>query len=223
MGLIGLRIRSLSLDGSDDREQSPVGLGRSQAALKRGFDLLGAAVGLVLAGWIILPAWLLATLDTRANGFFTQARVGRDGRIFRVVKLRTMRPNGAVATTVTTARDPRITPLGRFFRRSRIDELPQLFNVLVGDMSFVGPRPDVPGYADMLAGEDRIILSVRPGITGPATLKYRNEESLLAQAPDPEAYNREVLWPDKVRLNREYVRNWSFRRDLYFLWKTLFA
>lgn len=191
--------------------------------MKRGFDFLAAAVGLMLAGWIILPAWLLATLDTRTNGFFTQARVGREGRIFRVVKLRTMRPNAAVGTTVTTGRDPRITRLGRFFRRTKIDELPQLFNVLVGHMSVVGPRPDVPGYADTLEGEDRIVLSVRPGITGPATLKYRNEESLLAPARDPEGYNREVIWPDKVRLNREYVRNWSFRSDLYYLWKTLFA
>ncbi len=221
--MIGARDKGLDLDGSVDREQSPVGLSRSQAALKRCFDFLGAAAGLMLTCWIILPAWLLATLDTGTNGFFTQERVGRDGRIFRVVKLRTMRPNAAVGTTVTTARDSRITPLGRFFRRNRIDELPQLFNVLVGHMSFVGPRPDVAGYADTLEGEDRIILSVRPGITGPATLKYRNEESLLAQAPDPEAYNREVIWPDKVRLNRDYVRNWSFRRDLYYVWKTLSA
>uniref|UniRef100_UPI0025BFCAE4 sugar transferase n=1 Tax=Aquisalimonas sp. TaxID=1872621 RepID=UPI0025BFCAE4 len=101
-----------------------------------------------------------------------------------------------------------------------LDELPQLINVLKGDMSFVGPRPDVPAFADTLAGEDRIILSVRPGITGPATLKYRDEETLLAEADDPEAYNSEVIYPDKVRINREYV-HWSFWRDLLDIWRTV--
>ncbi len=176
---------------------------------------------MVLTLWIILPAWLAATLDTRANGFFTQERVGRGGRIFRVVKLRTMRPDSKLDTTVTTGHDPRITRLGRFFRRSKIDELPQLFNVLVGHMSFVGPRPDVPGYADALEGADRVVLSVRPGITGPATLAYRDEEALLAEVEDPEGYNREVIFPDKVRLNREYVENWSFRKDLGCIWRTV--
>lgn len=193
-----------------------------QAVLKRTFDILGAAAGLVLVSWIILLGWIAATLDTRANGFFTQERVGRQGRIFRVVKLRTMRRDTGMNTSVTTADDPRITCLGRFFRRTKIDELPQLFNVLVGHMSFVGPRPDVPGYADSLQGPDRIILTVRPGITGPATLAYRDEESLLAAVPDPEAYNREVIYPDKARLNREYVENWSFWKDLLYIWRTIF-
>ena len=147
--------------------------------------------------------------------------MGRNGRRFRVIKLRTMRMDPAVNTTVTTSADARITPVGRLLRRTKIDELPQLINILKGDMSFVGPRPDVPGFADALEGEDRIILGVRPGITGPATLKYRDEEMLLANAEDPEAYNREVLWPDKVRINREYVQNWSFRRDVQYIWKTI--
>jgi lipopolysaccharide/colanic/teichoic acid biosynthesis glycosyltransferase len=206
---------------SVEEEDLQQGLSKSQAALKRGFDVLGAAGGLVLTIWIIVPAWLVATLDTRANGFFTQQRVGRGGRIFRVVKLRTMRPDSKRATTVTTGHDPRITRLGRFFRRSKIDELPQLFNVLVGNMSFVGPRPDVPGYADALAGADRVVLTIRPGITGPATLAYRDEEVLLEQAADPERYNDEVIFPDKVRLNREYVENWSFRKDLGYIWRTV--
>lgn len=197
------------------------GLTRTQAALKRGFDFAGAAVGLGLTFWLIALAWLLATWDTGANGFFTQERVGRHGQRFRVIKLRTMRVEPTVATTVTTAVDARITPLGRLFRKAKIDELPQLINVLKGDMSFVGPRPDVPGYADALEGEDRLILTVRPGITGPATLKYRDEEALLAAAEDPEWYNDEVIYPDKVRLNREYVQNWSFRKDLAYIWRTL--
>ncbi|WP_083331060.1 sugar transferase [Halofilum ochraceum] len=199
------------------------GLSSPQATAKRGFDLLVAVVVLVLTFWLILFAWIAATLDTRANGFFTQERVGHRGRPFRVIKLRTMRSDASEPTNVTTSADARITRLGRVFRRTKLDELPQLINVLKGDMSLVGPRPDVPGFADELNGGDRLILTVRPGITGPATLKYRDEEALLAAVGDPEAWNRDVLWPDKVRLNREYVRNWSFRRDLYYLWKTLFA
>ena len=197
------------------------GLSPVDAALKRGFDVFGSALGLLLTFWLIALAWLVATVDTRANGFFTQERVGRYGRRFSVVKLRTMQVDPAVNTTVTTAGDARITPVGRLLRRAKLDELPQLINVLKGDMSFVGPRPDVPGFADTLEGEDRIILTVRPGITGPATLKYRDEEALLAGADDPEAYNRDVIYPDKVRINREYVQNWSFRRDVQYIWKTI--
>lgn len=192
-----------------------------QAALKRGFDLLGAVFGLSLTIWIILPAWGLASIDTRRNGFFMQERVGQDGRIFRVIKIRTMRDVPGMDSTVTTDTDQRITTLGRFWRKSKIDELPQLINVVRGDMGLVGPRPDVPGYADSLQGDDRLVLTVRPGITGPATLKYRNEEDLLAMQDDPEAYNREVIWPDKVRLNREYVQNWSFWKDLIYIWQTV--
>ena len=192
-----------------------------QAASKRGFDLFVAVVGLSLTWWLIAIAWVLATLDTRANGFFTQPRVGRNGRLFKVIKVRSMRVDRAVTTTVTTRYDSRITPLGYFWRRSKIDELPQLINVLLGHMSLVGPRPDVPGFADRLEGEDRLLLTVRPGITGPATLKYRDEETLLASVPDPEAYNRDVIFPDKVRINREYVANWSFVGDLRLIAKTV--
>ncbi|RXE48153.1 sugar transferase [Chromohalobacter israelensis] len=197
------------------------GLGTGQAAIKRAFDLVMSAIGLVLSGWLILLAWLAASFDTRSNGFFVQQRVGKDGRLFRVVKIKTMRPSRELNTTVTRSGDPRITPLGRFFRKAKIDELPQLWNVLWGDMSFVGPRPDVPGFADSLVGEERCLLSIRPGITGPATLKYRNEEELLAAAEDPEAYNRDVIWPDKVRINLEYIRDWSLTADLRYIWKTV--
>ena len=203
-----------------------VGLGRErgltppQAASKRTFDVLFAAVGLALTSWLIALAWVVATLDTGANGFFTQRRVGQRGRQFTIFKLRTMR-SGSTASSVTVSGDPRVTRLGRLWRRFKIDELPQLFNVLIGQMSFVGPRPDVPGFADQLKGEDRIILTVRPGITGPATLKYRNEEELLASVADPDDYNREVIFPDKLRLNREYVENWSFARDIRYIWATI--
>lgn len=193
-----------------------------QAFIKRLFDIIVALFVLLMAWWLILLAWLAASLDTRGNGFFTQQRVGKDGRNFTVVKIKTMRPLKHVDTTVTRSGDPRITPLGRFFRRTKIDELPQLWNVLMGDMSFVGPRPDVPGFADRLEGEEQMMLSIRPGITGPATLKYRNEEKLLADQEDPETYNRDVIWPDKVQINLDYIRRWSLRLDIKYILDTVF-
>jgi lipopolysaccharide/colanic/teichoic acid biosynthesis glycosyltransferase len=125
--------------------------------------------------------------------------------------------------SITIETDSRINSFGKFLRKSRLDELPQLWNVLRGDMSLVGPRPDVPGYADKLTGEDRLILNVRPGITGPATLKYRDEEQLLARHDDPKKYNDEVIWKDKVEINKQYVKNWSFKNDLQILLDTFFG
>jgi lipopolysaccharide/colanic/teichoic acid biosynthesis glycosyltransferase len=194
---------------------------RRQAAVKRAFDVAFAAVGLVLTSPLILLAWLAARLDTGLGGFFRQRRIGLHGRPFDILKIRTMKPVPGWDTVVTTERDPRITRLGRFLRRSKLDELPQFYNILVGDMSFVGPRPEVPAYIQLLADEDRVILSVRPGLTGPATLKYRDEQRLLAGVADPERYNREVIFPDKVRLNREYIEHYSLRRDFAYLWRTV--
>lgn len=192
-----------------------------EAGLKRGFDLLLATAGLALTAPVIALGWLAAAIETRRNGFFLQERIGLHGRRFRIVKLRTMRDGPCGLGTVTAAGDPRITRSGAFLRHTKIDELPQLWNVLTGDMSFVGPRPDVPGYADRLEGEDRVILSVRPGITGPATVKYRDEEALLSRQADAQQYNRDVIWPDKVRLNREYILRRSFAGDLKYLFKTV--
>ncbi|MCH8496630.1 MAG: sugar transferase, partial [Balneolales bacterium] len=123
-------------------------------------------------------------------------------------------------STVTTSTDVRISGIGRILRRAKIDELPQLWNVLKGDMSLVGPRPDVPGYADALTGDDRIVLSVRPGITGPASLFFRKEELLLSRVDNPVEYNDSVIWPEKVRINRRYVENYSFFGDLCWLFYT---
>jgi len=193
----------------------------NQMIFKRLFDIFLSVLGLVLLSWIILISYILASVDTRANGFFLQDRVGKDGRLFKVIKIRTMRRSAEILSTVTTANDARITPLGRIFRKFKIDELPQLINVLVGQMSFVGPRPDVQGFADRLQGYERLLLSVRPGITGPATLKYRNEELLLAAQDDPVRYNEKVIWPDKVRINLEYIRSWSFAKDMSYIWQTI--
>lgn len=193
-----------------------------QRIIKRTFDLTFSILGLILTGWIIIIAFIIASVETKSNGFFIQKRVGKDGKIFNVIKIKTMKPVKGLNSTVTTSNDLRITKSGKFFRKTKIDELPQLINVLLGQMSFVGPRPDVPGYADKLVGEDRIILSVRPGITGPATIKYRNEEELLARVEDPEKYNKEVIYPDKVRINKEYVQNYSFWKDIVYIIKTIF-
>lgn len=189
--------------------------------IKRAFDFFGAVIGLIITWPIIIIAWLIATIETKSNGFFLQTRVGKDGKLFKIIKIRTMYPNKG--SSITTANDNRITKSGKFFRRYKIDELPQLINVLKGDMSFVGPRPDVPGYADKLEGKDRIILSVRPGITGPAQLKYKDEEEILAKVDNPQKYNDEVIWPDKVKINKEYIKNWSFKKDIYYIIKTLFS
>jgi lipopolysaccharide/colanic/teichoic acid biosynthesis glycosyltransferase len=195
----------------------------SQMLLKRSFDVLASFTGLVLLGLPLGLLIILARLDTGGSGIFSQVRVGRYGELFTVYKLRTMRLDSGCSTTVTTSSDPRITRLGRFLRVLKLDELPQLWNVLKGDMSFVGPRPDVPGFADRLVGEDRIILSVRPGITGPATLAFRNEEALLEGQIDPETYNSEVLYPAKVRINRKYVLEYRFRDDLLVIFRTIFS
>lgn len=193
------------------------------AIQKRIFDILLSAIGLVFVWWLILLAALVSRIDTGLNGFFIQQRVGRLGALFNVIKIRTMKPVDDFQTTVTTDNDVRITAIGRFFRKTKIDELPQLINVLVGDMSFVGPRPDVPGFADQLVGDERNVLSLRPGVTGPATLRYKDEERLLATVDSPEQYNREVIFPDKVKINLEYMRDYSLTNDLKYIFSTIFG
>ena len=191
--------------------------------LKRSFDIIFSLVGLFFFGWLIFLAALLATLDTGLNGFFMQTRVGKEGKRFKVIKIRTMRPVDDIVSTVTAEDDARITALGRILRKAKIDELPQLLNVFVGHMSFVGPRPDMPGFADKLEGDDKVILSIRPGITGPATLYYRDEEALLASVDNPEDYNRDVIFPEKIRMNRDYVNNYSFWLDIKYILQTIFG
>ncbi|MEP0189429.1 MAG: sugar transferase [Erythrobacter sp.] len=189
-----------------------------QRILKRGFDVMVAGIGLLLGWPVIVVTALLARRNTGASGIFRQQRIGRHAKPFTVYKIRTMR--AVDGTSVTTAGDARITALGAKLRRLKLDELPQLWNVLKGDMSFVGPRPDVAGFADALSGDDRAVLELRPGITGPATLKYRDEETILAGQADPERYNRDVIWPDKVAINLSYLENYRFLDDLALIWRT---
>lgn len=187
------------------------------------FDRVMSLVGLVVLCPLLLIVALLIRVEMPGGPvLFRQKRVGKDGKLFTMVKFRSM----SVAhggSSVSVAGESRITPLGAKLRKYKLDELPELWNVLVGDMSFVGPRPDVPGYADKLVGEDRVILKLRPGITGPASLKYRNEEELLAGVDDPQTYNDTVIFPDKVRINKEYYYNWSFRKDIRYIFQTIFS
>ncbi len=192
-----------------------------QNLFKRCFDAAVAAVGLMLLMPVALAIAVMVKLTSSGPVLFTQQRVGRHGRLFLVLKFRTMAVDAQCFGTVTKAGDPRITRLGKVLRTLKLDEVPQLCNVLTGHMSLVGPRPDVPGYGDRLDGEARKTLTVRPGITGPATLFFRNEEELLARAADPQRYNDEVIYPVKVRLNLEYVQRWSFWRDLGYILVTV--
>lgn len=172
----------------------------------------------------LLPVFILIAggirLSSKGPVFFTQQRVGRNGRIFTIIKFRTMSANDGL-NTVTAVNDNRITAFGAFLRKWKLDELPELINILTGEMSFVGPRPDVPGYADLLEGNDRKILSLRPGITGPASLKYYNEEEILAGVENPKEYNDRVIFPDKVKINLKYMERISVIKDMKIIIRTI--
>lgn len=178
------------------------------------FDRGASFFGLILLFPVLLVVALLIRIKMPGGPvIFKQERVGRYGRLFIMYKFRSMTVAHS-GSSVSVKGESRITPLGAKLRKYKLDELPELWNVLIGDMSFVGPRPDVPGYADNLKGDDRRMLLLKPGITGPASLKYRNEEELLAEQEDPQKYNDEVLFPDKVKINIEYLDNWSFWHDI---------
>ena len=184
--------------------------------LKYIFDRLVSLIGLLVLWPILIIVALLIKVKMPGPILFVQKRVGKDGKLFDCHKFRSMTVAHS-GSSVSVAGESRITPLGATLRRYKLDELPELWNVLKGDMSFVGPRPDVPGYADQLQGRDRDILRLKPGITGPASLKYRDEEELLAQVEDPVRYNDEVIYPDKIRLNLYYLDHYSFVKDIQMI------
>lgn len=180
-----------------------------------------ALIGLLCLWPVLLIVAILIRIKMPGGPvIFKQKRVGRNGKLFTMYKFRSMTV-GHGGSSVSVAGESRITPLGAKLRRYKLDELPELWNVLIGDMSFVGPRPDVPGYADQLKGKDREVLKLRPGITGPASLKYRDEEELLAKQSDPQRYNDEVIFPDKVRLNLYYLHHYSFVKDIQMIFATI--
>lgn len=187
------------------------------------FDRIVSLLGLLFL-WpvLILIALLIRAKMPGGPALFRQQRVGKDARLFTMYKFRSMTV-GHGGSSVSVAGESRITPFGAVLRKYKLDELPELWNVFIGDMSFVGPRPDVPGYADKLSGEDRLILKLRPGITGPASLKYRNEEEILSKVDDPIRYNDEVIYPDKVRINLEYYRHHTLMGDLHYIFETVFG
>lgn len=186
------------------------------------FDKLLSALGLIaLSPLFLITAILIKIKMPDGPVFFKQKRVGVDGKLFTILKFRTM-TNSHSGSTISVKGENRITPLGEKLRRYKIDELPALWNVLIGDMSFVGPRPDVPGYADELKGEERLVLRLKPGITGPASLKYSNEEEILAEQSDPIKYNDEIIFPDKVRINLDYYYNRTFLGDMKIILATVF-
>ena len=188
--------------------------------LKRLFDIAASIFGLIVVSPALLLIAVLIKLKMPGPVFFRQNRVGKDARLFRMVKFRTMKVNHG-GSTISVKGESRITPLGATMRKYKLDELPEFWNILIGDMSFVGPRPDVPGYADILKGDDRLLLTVRPGLTGAASVKYSNEEELLSEQEDPIKYNDEILYPAKVRINNNYVKNWSFFLDIKIILFTL--
>lgn len=180
-----------------------------------------ALVGLLVLWPVLLVVAILIRVKMPGGPvIFKQKRVGRDGKLFTMYKFRSMTV-GHGGSSVSVAGESRITPLGAKLRHYKLDELPELWNVLIGDMSFVGPRPDVPGYADQLKGKEREVLKLRPGITGPASLKYRDEEDFLAEQPDPQKYNDEVIFPDKVRINLYYLHHYSFIKDIEMIFCTV--
>jgi len=202
--------------------------------LKYLFDRLFALLGIIILSPAILVVALIVRIKIGKPVLFRQERVGKDGKLFTIFKFHTME-EGEKSFSITMVGDKRILPSGIKLRKYKLDELPQLWNVLKGDMSFVGPRPDVPGYADQLQGDDRDVLKLRPGITGPATLKYRLEDEMIAEyvaqrqkegdLRDPQAiaveYNDTVIYPDKVRLNCYYYRHYSFVNDIQMIFCTV--
>ena len=192
--------------------------------MKRVFDIIASGLGLIVLSplFLLLAVWI--KLDSKGPVFYRQVRVGRYNRDFRIFKFRSMRVGSDKGSLVTIGgHDPRVTRSGYFIRKFKFDELPQLINVLVGDMSLVGPRPEVRHYVDYWTEEQMHVLDVRPGITDPASIKFRNENELMEKAEDPEKYYIEVIMQEKIRLYLEYVQNHSFLYDLGLIFKTFFV
>ena len=190
--------------------------------IKRLFDFFVSLIGLILLSLVLVVIAISIKLGSKGPVLFRRKRVGKEGKVFILVKFRSMMVNQNSNNTITSKGDDRITKIGAFLRRYKLDELPELWNVLKGEMSLVGPRPDVSGYADKLKGKDRKILTLRPGITGTASLKYANEEEILAAQDDAQKYNDEVIFPDKVKINLEYYENQTIWLDIKIIFATIF-
>jgi lipopolysaccharide/colanic/teichoic acid biosynthesis glycosyltransferase len=192
--------------------------------MKRLFDIIASGLGLLVLSplFLILAIWI--KLDSKGPVFYRQVRVGKDNKDFRIFKFRSMREGSDSGSLVTIGgRDPRITRSGYIIRKLKLDELPQLINVFVGDMSLVGPRPEVRHYVNYWTEEQMHVLDVRPGITDPASIKFRNENELMEQAEDPEDYYINVIMQEKLKMYLEYVKNHSFLSDIGLIFKTFWV
>ena len=191
---------------------------------KRIFDIIFSAAGLLILLPVFIIVAIVIKLDSKGPVFYKQSRVGKNNKDFSLYKFRTMNPDSDKKGLLTVGgRDPRITRSGYYLRKFKLDELPQLINVLIGEMSFVGPRPEVRKYVDIYTEEQRKVLDVSPGITDVASIKYKNENELLEKADDPEKYYIEIIMPDKIDLNLEYINQRSVFKDLKVILKTLTA
>lgn len=198
---------------------------RNNLIIKQWTDTFLSVWGLVFFAPLLLVVAAIVKFTSKGPVFYIAPRVGQYGKLFNLYKFRTMfvGADKEKEGSVTVDGDRRITPIGRILRKTKIDELPSLLNVLKGEMSFVGPRPDVEGYADKLVGKDRKVLELKPGITGPATIKYAREEDILASVDDPIRYNNEVIYPDKVAINVDYLLNYTPFTDFVLVFKTVFG
>ena len=186
-------------------------LDQNQRMIKSLFDY---GIGFFIFLSLIVPIMILVIISTyifNRFGLYAQERIGKNGKPFIIFKIRSLHDN-----------ESQKSKFGSFIRKHKLDEWPQVINVLNGDMSLVGPRPDLLGFADQLKGENKIILSIKPGITGPASIRFKNEEFILSKMQNPKKYAHEVIWPEKVRINKEYVSNWSLSKDICCLWDTIF-
>lgn len=195
---------------------------KTDKIIKRIFDLILSIVFIFIFWWLIILLIVISTIDTKQFGVFVQKRIGYKARSFKIYKIRTMTNVNSFEKHSNTERDKKVTKFGKLLRKAKLDELPQILNILKGEMSFVGPRPDISGFADTLSGKDKIILTVKPGLTGPASIKFKNEEQLLAFQNNPEYFNKNIIWPEKVAINKIYIENYSIFKDIKYIIKTVF-
>tara|TARA_A100001035_G_scaffold230112_1_gene191979 strand:- start:180 stop:767 length:588 start_codon:yes stop_codon:yes gene_type:complete len=189
---------------------------------KRIFDIIISVFAIIILSPLFLLISIVIKLTSKGPIFFIQERIGLKGSIFKIIKFRTMINDHNSLNVVSIKNDSRITVVGKILRKYKLDEIPELINVLVGSMSLVGPRPDVPGYVDLLKGENRKILTLKPGITGPASLKYFNEEEILSSKKNPKDYNDKIIFPDKVKINLDYYYKNNIWIDIKIIFATIF-
>lgn len=191
-------------------------------AIKRIFDIIVSLIGIIIISPILIIVAISIKLDSKGNVLFLQKRIGKDGKPFNIYKFRTMVSNAEkLGAQITVGKDSRITRVGAFLRKYKIDELPQLFNVLKGDMSLVGPRPEVPKYVELYTEEEKKVLEVRPGITDLASIRYSDENDILGKVENPEEYYINVIMKDKLKLNLEYIEKSNIFFDIYLIIKTI--